>query len=232
MKADVHPARNALPQLDIPSWVPDAIAQHVSAKYAADVAWIYRETFRESGYFGLDDFGFDRADKLPDEYLDALLRDDVALREGIADLARDDLADTTGRYLPLVCDRRMKGVWRELSSHNSNGGFLRPAIGTDQNAAMLELFDTAVMCRKLPGATTTRRQAELGRDRWLAKAGELRDDARIIGGVAARYGSWSVFGSWRLQPKSARTTPARSTRPALGRWRLSASMTDARAGSP
>ena len=166
--------------LEIPSWVPDVIAQHVGARYAADVAWVYRETFRESGYFGLDHFGLDRADDLPDGYLDALLRDDVALREGIVDLARDDLADTTGRYLPLACDRRMKGVWRELSSHNSNGGFLHPAIGIDQDAAMLELFDTAVMCRKLPGATTTRRQAELGRDRWLAKAGELRDDARII----------------------------------------------------
>ena len=168
------------PRLDIPAWVPDVIAQSVGARYAADVAWVYRETFRESGYFGLDHFGLDRADKLPDEYLDALLRDDAALREGIVDLARDDLADTTGRYLPLACDRRMKGVWRELSSHKSNGGFLRPAIGIDQNAALLELFDTAVMCRKLPGATTTRRQAELGRDRWLAKAGELRDDARIL----------------------------------------------------
>ena len=53
-------------------------------------------------------------------------------------------------------------------------------IGIDQDEALFELFDTAVMCRKLPGATTTRRQAELGRDRWLAKAGELRDDARIL----------------------------------------------------
>jgi hypothetical protein len=177
VKADVLPAPA---QPDIPSWVPDVIAQSVSARYAADAAWVYRETLRESGYFGLDDFGFDRADKLPDEYLDALIRDDVELRESVADLARDDLADITGRYLPLACDRRMKGVWRELSRHNSNGGFLRPAIGIDQDAAMLELFDTALACRKLPGATTTRRQAELGRDRWLAKAVELRDDAGII----------------------------------------------------
>jgi hypothetical protein len=179
VKADVFPAAIP-PKLDIPSWVPDVIAQSVSARYAADAAWLYREALRESGYFGLDDFGFDRADKLPDEYLDALIRDDVALREGAVDLARDDLADTTGRYLPLACDPRMEGVWRELSKHGSSGGFLHPANGTDQDAAMLELFDTAVMCRKRPGTTMTQRQAELGRDRWLAKAGKLQDDARII----------------------------------------------------
>jgi hypothetical protein len=174
MKADAFPA-TVPPKLDIPSWVPDVIAQSVSARYAADAAWVYREAFRESGYFAID-----RKDDLPDEYLDALIRDDVALRENVADLARDDLADTTGRYLSLACDRRVKGVWRELSRHNSNGGWLHPAIGIDQDMAMLELFDTALACRKLPGATTTRRQAELGRDRWLTKAGELRDDARII----------------------------------------------------
>ena len=140
---------------------------------------------KHSGRVVRSHFGLDRADKLPDGYLDALIRDDVALRESIADLARDDLADTTGRYLPLACDPRMEGVWRELSRHNSNGGFLHPAIGIDQDAAMLELFDTALMCRKQPGATTTRRQAELGRDRCLAKAGELRDDASIDHGVVA-----------------------------------------------
>jgi hypothetical protein len=174
MKADVLPA-TVPPKLDIPSWVPDVIAQSVSARYAADAAWVYREAFRESGYFAID-----RKDDLPDEYLDALIRDDAALCENVADLARDDLADTTGRYLPLACDRRMKGLWRELSRHNSNGGLLHPAIDIDQDAAILELFNTALACRKLPGATTTRRQAELGRDRWLAKAGELRDDARIL----------------------------------------------------
>ena len=42
---------------------------------------------------------------------------------------------------------------------------------------MLELFDTAFACRKRRGATTTRRQIEQQRDRYLAKAGELRDDA-------------------------------------------------------
>ena len=32
------------PRLDIPSWVPDAIAQYVSAKYAADVDRAYRDS--------------------------------------------------------------------------------------------------------------------------------------------------------------------------------------------
>ena len=81
---------------------------------------------------------------VPREYLDELIRDDVVLRERIADLVRDELADITGRYLPLACDPRMEGVWRELSRHDSNGGFLYPAIGIDQDAAMLELFDTAL----------------------------------------------------------------------------------------
>ena len=211
MKADVHPAP---PKLDIPSWVPDVIAQSVSARYAADVAWVYRETFRESGYFGLDHFGLDRADNLPDGYLDALIRDDAALRESVVDLARDDLADTTGRYLPLACDPRMEGVWQELSKHGSNGGFLHPAIGIDQDAALLELFDTALACRKLPGATTTRRQAELGRDRWLAKAGELRDDAASSWRRPARW-CLERYRKLRMQPGPTKTTPARSTRPAL-----------------
>ena len=79
------------------------------------------------------------------------IRDDVDLRERIADLVRDDLAEITGRYLPLACDHRMEGVWRELFRHNSNGGFLHPAIGIDQDAAMLELFDTAFTCQQRRG---------------------------------------------------------------------------------
>ena len=43
MKADVIPA-TALPQLGIPSWVPDVIAQSVSARYAADVDRVYRDS--------------------------------------------------------------------------------------------------------------------------------------------------------------------------------------------
>ena len=53
MKADVHPA-TALPQLDIPSWVPDAIAQYVSAKYAADVDRVYRDGVQGERLFRLD----------------------------------------------------------------------------------------------------------------------------------------------------------------------------------
>ena len=42
---------------------------------------------------------------------------------------------------------------------------------------MLELFNTAFACQKGREATTTQRQAEQQRDRYLAKADELRTDA-------------------------------------------------------
>ena len=212
MKADVHPA-TALRQLDIPSWVPDVIAQYVGARYAADVDWAIEQ---HSGRAVISGSIRTRcADDLPVDTSTHLLRDDVVLREAIADLVRDDLADITGRYLPLACDRRMKGVWRELSRHNSNGGFLHPAIGLDQDAAMLELFETAVMCRKQRGATTTRRAGRAARDHWLARAGELRDDARIDAGVvAARYVVWRLSeaggcspGLRGLRPRALRSQP-------------------------
>ena len=41
----------------------------------------------------------------------------------------------------------------------SNGGFLHPAIGIDQDAAMLELFDTALTCRKTDHEATTTQRA-------------------------------------------------------------------------
>src|SRR5215470_5510428 len=102
MKADVAP-----PRLDIPSWVPEPIAQYISAKYAAVVDGVYREALRESerSYFQHD---------VPEDHLDDLVRDH-AVRASVTDLVRDELADITERYLPLTCDRRMKGVWRELS---------------------------------------------------------------------------------------------------------------------
>ena len=73
MKADVFPAAIP-PKLDIPSWVPDAIAQHVSAKYAAEVDRVYETALRESGYF--DD---EAEDDVPRGYLDQLIRDDVVI---------------------------------------------------------------------------------------------------------------------------------------------------------
>ena len=53
------------------------------------------------------------------------------------------------------------------------------------------------------------------RDRYLAKADELRDDAAFDHGVRPRSISVrSDIKSCRMQPRPTKTTPARSTRPA------------------
>ena len=118
---------------------------HVGARYAADVDRAYRAALRRAVSSSRRARG---TDDVPDGYLDQLIRDDV-FRASIAELVHDELADITRRYLPLTCDPRMKSVWRELSRHNSNGGFLHPAIGMDRDAALLELFNTALECREV-----------------------------------------------------------------------------------
>jgi hypothetical protein len=218
MKADVFPTTASL-RLDIPSWLPEPIAQYVSAKYATDVNWAYREALTESGYLE-DDVSCDG-----EEYLDELIRNDV-VREDTAELVRDKLADITERYLPLACDRRMERVWRELSRQR-NGAFLHPApplrassaanAKERQDAAMLELFKAAFACQKLRGATTTRRQAEQRRNCYLAKADELRNDAIVmlaqpplfmIRASRATTSVGSVLKSCWMQPKPIKTMPA------------------------
>jgi hypothetical protein len=88
----------------------------------------------------------------------------------------------------LACDRRMEGVWRELSRHACDGAFLYPARPLSapsakdrQNAAMLRLFNVAYTCRGLHGKTTmTRSQIEQQHNRFLAKAEELKTDALMM----------------------------------------------------
>ena len=71
----------------------------------------------------------------------------------------------------------MEGVWRELSRQQLNGGFLHPAIvGTDQDAAMLELFDVAFDAGTA-GATTTQREVELAA-RSLSRQGRRAEGRR------------------------------------------------------
>jgi hypothetical protein len=140
MKADVV---SGVPELGIPSWVPEPIAQHVRAMHVAWVHSIYYEALKEDRYLN-----------------DAIVQ--------------DELADAY--YLPLACDPRMKGVWRELSRQR-NGAFLHPALIGDQDAALIDLFNTALTCRVQREVTTTRRHAEQERDRFLAKATELQHDA-------------------------------------------------------
>jgi hypothetical protein len=88
----------------------------------------------------------------------------------------------------LACDPQMKGVWRQLSRPARNGAFLYPARPSSaptakdrQDAAMLQLFNVAYRCRELDGETTmTRGQAEQQRNRFLAKAEELKTDALMM----------------------------------------------------
>jgi hypothetical protein len=176
--ADVLP----VPPLVIPSWVPELIVQSVRGQYELAVEAAYGAAARECGYF--DEFGDDR---VPPEFADALSRDDV-LRANVADFVRDELADTTARYLPLTCDPRMESVWRELSKRRSSDKFFHPArapaaatVQEQQDRAMLDLFHTALRCQQQRDKTTaTRGEIEQQRNYYLTKANELRADARVM----------------------------------------------------
>ena len=148
------PAVRALP---IPLWVPTAVARSIRTKYAKDLHEL----------------------------------SDLA-RDALADEGRDYLVYVMELLLPVVCDPRMRGVWQELYRQHRNGTFLHPArdawwerrmlflqpAGDRQDEAAVELFDTAALaCQQLHGATTTPREAEQQRDRYLAKAHELEHDA-------------------------------------------------------
>jgi hypothetical protein len=81
----------------------------------------------------------------------------------------------------LICDPRMKSVWRQLSRPARNGAFLYPARQGQQGAAMLQLFNVAYSCQELDGEMTmTRGQAEQKRNCFLAKAEELKTDALMM----------------------------------------------------
>jgi hypothetical protein len=81
----------------------------------------------------------------------------------------------------LICDPRMKSVWRQLSRPARNGAFLYPARQGQQDAAMLQLFNVAYRCWELDGETTmTRGQVEQRRNCFLAKAEELKTDALMM----------------------------------------------------
>lgn len=180
MKADVFLPRFAPSRLDLPSWLPEPIAECIRGAYAVTVEGACGDACRMCGYFN-------DLDAVPRKYFEELIRDDT-LGANIADFVRDELADMTARYLPLACDPRMERVWRELRRRRrSSGAFLRPAYGSSaadaqerQDDAMLELFITAFACRQRPRATTTRREIEQQRNHYLAKANELRADARIM----------------------------------------------------
>jgi hypothetical protein len=169
MKADLSAPASA-PELDVPSWVPEPVAYSARAKYAWDVHWAYREALREAG---------DTEDEAECDFLAA--QDEV--REAYAKIVREDLADIAEKYQPLVSDQRMRVVWRELSRQR-NGAFLHPARTPSmanakerQEAAMVEVFNTALACQEERAATTTRGKAEQQRRRYLARAEELHHDA-------------------------------------------------------
>jgi hypothetical protein len=124
-------------------------------------------------------------DRVPPEFVDALSRDDE-LRANVADFVRDELADMVEQ--PLVCDSRMQSVWRQLFRRRPTGEFYylaqvssAPTAEERQDLAMLELFHVAVSCQqKQHGETTTRGALEQWRDRYLARAKELRVDGRMM----------------------------------------------------
>ena len=198
MNADVLPAPA---QPDIPSWVPELIAESVKVRYAEAVEAAYAEVARKYGYF--DDFD---DDSVPRKYLEWLMRDDVH-RATITDFVRDELANMAARYQPLVCDPRMQRVWRQLSRRRPTGEFYYPARVSSaptagerqdqamldlfivaaptarerQDLAMLDLFIVAFRCQqKRHGETTTWSAIEQQRDRYLVKAKELRADGRMM----------------------------------------------------
>jgi hypothetical protein len=150
--------------LRVPRWVPEPIAQSARVKYAADIQWVYARAIEKFG---------PPEDAAECDRLAAL--DEV--RVNYADPVRDDIAEIVKRYRPLVSDPRMRNVWHQLSRRR-NGGFLYPTRGASaQEAAMVELFDLALACRRRHWTATTRGEVERQRRRSLVKAEELRDDA-------------------------------------------------------
>ena len=106
--------------------------------------------------------------------------------------------------IELARDPRIRGVWQELYRQRADGTFVYPvrdawweqrrymggllpagalaAADADerQNEALLELFDTMLACKLLPIATTTRREAEQQRNRYLTMAHELELAAKAM----------------------------------------------------
>jgi Arm domain-containing DNA-binding protein len=180
----------ALPVLDIPPWVPRAVARFVRAKYAENVHLVFSPVERKAG-FDAD------VDELADE-----ARDQLADKIRNQPVLRNTFVSITELFQPLVCDPRMRGVWEELCRRHADGTFLHPARGAwwerrmpfllptgapsaadaseRQDEAMVELFDAARACQQRHRATTTRRQAEQQRDAYLAKARELQLDATTM----------------------------------------------------
>jgi hypothetical protein len=189
MKADVFPPtvlleRKVFPptvpsELEVPSWVPDSVAQDMRWKYKDDVRWAYVEAIRE---YEPEKHEFDVEH----------LAEQADVRASYASVVHDSLIDLAKRYRPLVCDPRMRSVWQVLS-RMGDGTFLHPALESAmtpavidakerQTAAMFELFLTALNCRNhlCGGGFTTRAEAEKQRRRYLAKADELEHDALTI----------------------------------------------------
>src|SRR5262245_42869590 len=153
MKAD-------LPRpLRIPAWVPKPIAQFARTNYAEDVHRAYARAIKEFGP--------------PEDHADCdILADLDEVRANYIEDVREDLAEIAKTYRPLVSDPRMRGVWHQLSRRR-NGGFLYPARGgSTQEAAMVELFDTALGCQKQHWIATTQGEIERLRHRFLARAEE------------------------------------------------------------
>jgi hypothetical protein len=157
-------------ELEIPSWVPESVTQYVRAKYAADVRRVYVKAIKK----------FELADDIDDDATAQWHAEQLAECEGVratyADDVREDLGEIIWRYQALACDRRMRGVWRELSRQRRNGAPLYPT-SVPLPVAVLEVFKTALECRYLQVTSTTRAEAERQRRQYLAKANELERDA-------------------------------------------------------
>jgi hypothetical protein len=174
--ADVLP----VPPPVIPSWVPELVVQSIRGQYEIAAEGAYVAAARQCGFYHeFDD------DRVPPEFAAALSRDDE-LRANVADFVRDELADMAEQ--PLVCDPRMQSVWRQLFRRRPTGEFYYPArvpsastAKERQDLAMLELFNVAFSCKQNQhGETTTRGALEQWRDRYLARAKELRAEGRMM----------------------------------------------------
>jgi hypothetical protein len=198
MNADVKPAVS--PQLDIPSWVPEPIAQYARADYAEETDHAY-EAFREGSH------------------------PDIAF-------VRKELDDRAADLLPLLCDPRMRNVWRYLSRQRVLSPGRRQARQkvaqfklfdmtsltspkARRDAAMVEVFATALMCRRHDWATTViRSQVEEERDRWLARADELDRDSATIGIERAANGDELSHNTIKGIVDKSKTTRSENAKPA------------------
>jgi hypothetical protein len=89
-----------------------------------------------------------------------------------------------GKYIPqycwpLICDPRMRGVWQEVRRQPTRPSS-KASPKARQDAALIEIFDTALDCMQRYTATMTRKQVKRARDSLIDQADQLEFEAMSL----------------------------------------------------